>query len=92
MTSDEVTVGNTAPDPPASTAVSPASPLTDDDLTASCTPAADADGDALTYTYEWRKSSDGGSTWGAWGLGHRDDGGAGADLPGRPVDGAGACP
>ena len=68
VVSDEVTVGNTAPEPPVSATISPASPATDDDLSVSHLPATDADGDALTYTCEWRKSTDGGATWGVWGL------------------------
>ena len=67
MASDQVTVANTAPGAPASATVSPASPKTDDNLTAACGTATDADGDALAYSYEWAKSTDGGANWGAWG-------------------------
>ena len=67
VTSDEVAVGNTAPGAPASASVSPASPKTDDDLTAAHGAATDADSDTLTYSCEWARSTDGGATWGSWG-------------------------
>jgi hypothetical protein len=67
LTSDAVVIGNTAPSVPASCVIAPTTPGTDDDLTATATGATDADGDAVSYDYQWARSTDGGTTWEAWG-------------------------
>ena len=64
--SSAVTI-NTPPNPPAATTILPASPEVLDDLGATATTGGDADGDPLTYTYQWQQSTDSGTTWGAWG-------------------------
>jgi hypothetical protein len=74
VASDPVVIGNSAPSVPTSATIAPTNPLDGDNLTATVTGATDADGDALTYNVEWSKSTDGGTTWGAWGN-------AGATLP-----------
>ncbi len=61
-----VTIGNTAPTAPSSVVISPSSPATDDDLVGSASGSTDADGDSITYEYQWAKSTDGGKTWSAW--------------------------
>jgi hypothetical protein len=53
VTSASVTVSNSAPTAPA-IAISPSAPVSGDALTCSVTSGAtDADGDSLTYTFEW---------------------------------------
>jgi hypothetical protein len=53
VTSSSVTVSNSAPTVPA-IAISPSAPVSGDALTCSVTSGAtDADGDSLTYTFEW---------------------------------------
>lgn len=67
MQSTAVAVTNTPPHPPVSVSVSPSHPTTVSSLRARPTGATDADGDALTYRYQWCSSSDHGATWTAWG-------------------------
>jgi len=67
--SASVTVGNgnTAPTAPTAVVISPASPAISDNLTASASGGTDADGDTITYEYQWAKSTDDGGAWSAWG-------------------------
>lgn len=65
---------NHFPTIPTATTVTPASPRTDNDLFAASSGSTVADGDPLSYNYEWAQSTDGGTTWGPWGE-------AGAKLP-----------
>lgn len=58
---------NRAPSAPVTVTVTPSSPDAGEDLTASAAGSVDPDGDAVTYEYQWAKSTDGGSTYGAWG-------------------------
>jgi hypothetical protein len=59
---------NTLPAAPSSVAITPSPQAgNDDNLTAAATGSTDAEGDSLTYVYQWCKSTDGGKTWGAWG-------------------------
>lgn len=61
-----VHVINTRPTPPTSVALTPAVPLTDQDLQAAASGSSDADGTALTYEYEWAAMAAGDSVWGPW--------------------------
>jgi len=65
--SDTITVSNTAPGAPATCEIEPGQPTPSDDLTSSVGTAQDEDGDGLTYVCQWRCSTDGGTTWDAWG-------------------------
>jgi len=67
LTSNAVTVLNSAPSIPAALDISPAQPFVSDDLLATYAPSTDVDGDTLSYTVQWALSTDGGFTWGAWG-------------------------
>lgn len=49
---------------PTSVVVTPASPADGNDLVVTDSPAAPA---GVTYTYQWHRSTNGGTTWGAWG-------------------------
>lgn len=62
-----VTIGNSAPTDPATVSVSPTAPSTGDALTASAGGSTDADGDSVAYRYQWARSTDGGTSWDAWG-------------------------
>lgn len=62
-----VTIANTPPTAPSTVTVTPGAPITTDDLLVSASGSTDADGDGLTYQYQWAKSTDGGSTWSEWG-------------------------
>jgi ABC-type transporter MlaC component len=62
-----VIIANTSPTAPTTVTIAPAAPFTTDNLVATAAGSTDADGDALTYNYQWRRSLDGGTTWGAWG-------------------------
>ena len=61
-----VEIDNTPPGAMSSLAISPAHPNAAVDLRTVTGAAPDADGDALTYAFQWSKSSDGGGTWSAW--------------------------
>ena len=63
-----VEVPNRPPTAPTSVAVSPSSPKTADNLTASASGSVDADGHHLIYEFQWVRSTDGGASWGSWGL------------------------
>jgi hypothetical protein len=66
--SSPVAIGNTAPTVPSSVAITPGPrALVGQNLTAAAAGGTDADGDGLRYSYQWCKSTDGGTTWGAWG-------------------------
>lgn len=54
---------NTKPTAPTSVVITPNHPVDDSKLTATASGATDADGDTLTYRYQWWLSTDGGSTW-----------------------------
>ncbi len=58
----EIRGANTKPTAPTSVVITPKNPTDDDELKATATGATDADGDTLTYRYQWQKSSDG-TTW-----------------------------
>lgn len=60
-----LTIANTPPTTPTAASISPASPFTNDILTASASGSADVDNDPLTYQYEWRVNT--GTGWSAWG-------------------------
>lgn len=62
VTSNTVTIVNAAPTLDAME-IRPLSPRSDQELQASPSGAADADGDTLSYRFSWEKSADGGSTW-----------------------------
>lgn len=56
------------PTAPTSVSITPSgSTGVDTDLTALATGSSVSNGAAITYQYQWAKSTDGGSTWGAWG-------------------------
>jgi hypothetical protein len=61
----EVTIDNTVPTVPTLVQVTPGSPETADNLTATASGATDADGDPVTYEYQWAESANG-SAWGGW--------------------------
>ena len=67
LESTVVTIVNSAPAAPSAVTTGPASPSTDDNLTAAASGATDADSDTISYVYEWASSTDGGATWSAWG-------------------------
>jgi len=58
---------NSAATPPTSVVITPPNPKTDDPLTATASGSTDADGNPITYQYQWARSTDGGTTWGPWG-------------------------
>ena len=63
-----VTIVNTPPAPPTTVEATPAGGSADAyTVVASASGASDADEDAISYAYQWSKSSDGGSTWSDWG-------------------------
>lgn len=78
--SDPVTVLNTAPTPPTGVRVTPPEPITGDDLTALASGSTDADGNTLTYVYEWARMPAGDDAWEDWG------------LPGETLPGARTAP
>jgi probable HAF family extracellular repeat protein len=56
------------PTAPTSVTVAPGPrALVGQNLTAAATGATDPEGDNFFYIYQWAKSTDGGTTWGAWG-------------------------
>ena len=69
---------NNPPTVPTSVTISPATPDTSSDLTALASGSSDPDGDTVVYEYQWARSTDGGSTWSAWGY-------DGAELAGGSV-------
>lgn len=56
----------TPPTQPTAVSVNPSQPMTADDLIASATPGVDPLGYTTACQYQWRKSTDSGSTWGDW--------------------------
>ena len=64
---DSVTIIGDPPTDPTSVAISPTTPVTGDDLTATASGSTHGDGDPITYQYSWSKSTDGGTSWGSWG-------------------------
>ncbi|MGQ9730181.1 MAG: lectin like domain-containing protein [Candidatus Zipacnadales bacterium] len=58
---------NREPSAPTEVTISPSAPKTTDNLTATASGSTDPDGDTVTYSYEWCKSTNGGSNWDAWG-------------------------
>ena len=66
VTSNVVTIANTAPKAPLAAVIKPGYPRTNADLKPVVTAGTDADGDRLTYRFRWSRSTDGGHTWGAW--------------------------
>ncbi|NLO05566.1 MAG: hypothetical protein GX131_07015, partial [candidate division WS1 bacterium] len=63
----EIVIANTPPGVPAESVVTPAEPTSADDLTVAASGAEDADGEELAWEHQWRRSTDGGSTWDTWG-------------------------
>ncbi|MGE5531291.1 MAG: Ig-like domain-containing protein [Bacteroidota bacterium] len=62
-----IEIQNALPSAPATVTIALAPrPRPDRDLTATVAGVTDADGDPLTYVFEWAKSTDGGTTWGDW--------------------------
>lgn len=56
------------PTTPTAVALAPASPLTNDNLTATASGSIDYNpADTVSYLYQWRVSNNGGATYGAWG-------------------------
>ena len=58
----------TIPEAPTSVTISPQAPYPGTQLVAAASPSAP---EGITYRYQWRISSDSGSTWGAWGYAGR---------------------
>lgn len=56
---------NHAPSAPTTVAVTPSAPKTRHDLTAAASGSTDADGDTVTYRYQWAYSANG-TTWSTW--------------------------
>ncbi|NPV48464.1 MAG: hypothetical protein HPY69_16110, partial [Armatimonadetes bacterium] len=54
----EIRGANTKPTAPTSVVITPKNPTDDDQLTATASGATDADGDTLTYRYQWQRSTD----------------------------------
>jgi len=62
--SSSVTILNAAPAAP-TVSIAPLGPTPNQDLTATAH-STDADGDVITYVYQWSRSTNGGTTWDAW--------------------------
>lgn len=58
---------NHPPTAPTVCTIAPSSPVDADPLVATVSGSTDEDDDELTYFAQWRKSTDGGLSWGAWG-------------------------
>ena len=63
--SDPVTIAaaNAAPTRPATVTITPDAPRKGDNLTATASVSTDPEGAAVTYTFKWLKSVDGGAHW-----------------------------
>ena len=61
-----VTILNTAPTTPTVVSITPANPGYNQDLTAAADGSGDVDSDTVTYSYQWARSRDGGTTWSSW--------------------------
>lgn len=62
-----VTIQDTPPAKPSLVEVRPARPTAGTALSGYAKGGSDADADAVVYRFQWRRSTDGGVTWGAWG-------------------------